>query len=161
MAATPLASEVSRMYDNFNIVKRILIVRNDSTTAWENSDYVLEKGEIGIGYLDVNDRKRPIMKVGDGVNVWNLLPQSEYIFEKDLQLTHDFGRHKTTNGHVNAGGKGMTLSEWVFDALATTEEPQITLPKYVLSNYQAILEPSNEIGSKIVGFSWEGGYIPG
>jgi hypothetical protein len=66
-----------------NIIPRILIVRNDSTTAWEESSYILRKGEIGIAYLYDGDITKPIIKVGDGINIWTALPQAERVFETD------------------------------------------------------------------------------
>ena len=30
----------------------IIILRNDSTTAWESSSYKLRKGEVGIEFLN-------------------------------------------------------------------------------------------------------------
>jgi hypothetical protein len=56
-------------------------------------------------------KKVPIIKVGDGVNTWKDLPQAEGVFTEDQILTYNFGRHKTSNGFVNAGGMGMTTSE--------------------------------------------------
>lgn len=50
----------------------IIILRSDSTTAWESSSYKLRKGEVGIEFLENNKVK---MKVGiDGQKTWSELP---------------------------------------------------------------------------------------
>jgi hypothetical protein len=80
-----------------NIVQldQILVIRNDTTTAWKTSKYILLKGEIGIAWLFVDNERKPIVKIGNGEDLWQDLPQSEYVFENDLHLTYDFGKHKT------------------------------------------------------------------
>ena len=50
----------------------IIVLRNDSTTAWEQGSYKLQKGEAGIEYLDNGKVK---IKVGlDGQKSWKELP---------------------------------------------------------------------------------------
>lgn len=50
----------------------IIVLRNDNTTAWENSSYKLLKGEIGLEILDSGKVK---MKIGvDGAKTWAELP---------------------------------------------------------------------------------------
>ena len=59
----------------------IIILRNDSTTAWESSSYQLRKGEVGIEFLDNGKVK---MKVGiDGKKTWSQLP---YVGAQDAQV---------------------------------------------------------------------------
>ena len=112
---------------NRQVLDMVLIVRNDKTTVWQNSTYKLEKGELGIGYYD---NGKVIVKIGaeDGSKAWKDCKQVEDILEKDLILTYNFGRHTTSNGFVNAGGTGMTVQEWLEDALSVTEDPTVTHP---------------------------------
>lgn len=146
--------------ENFVKVKQILVVRNDSTTNWELSNYVLQSGEVGIGWL--KDSGKPITKVGDGIHTWMQLPQSEYVFLEDLQLSYDFGRHKTVNGIVNAGGNGMTVSEWIKDALTEILAPKITQPNYTVTVQDVTTDTmTNEIGSKINTITWSTLFTPG
>ena len=148
-----------------NEIKTIIILRNDSTTAWESSDWVLKSGEIGVGYMTVTDEETqaakqvPIIKVGDGVNVWKNLPQAEGVFENDVILTYNFGKHTTSNGFVNAGGKGMTTSEWLIDALSVTEEPSITQPTASMS--ASFTPSSGETGTAITKLNWNGSFTDG
>ena len=98
-------------------LSRILVVRNDSVAEWESSEYILEKGEFGVGFWERNGQLLPIVKLGDGVNIWVDLPQTEHVLTEDLVISDTFGRHKAVNGYVNAGGTGMTITEWIKDAL--------------------------------------------
>jgi hypothetical protein len=136
----------------------VLIVRNDKTTAWEGSSYKLEKGELGIGYYD---NGKVVVKIGaeDGSKTWKDCKQVEDILEKDLILTYNFGRHTTSNGFVNAGGQGMTVSEWLEDALSVTENPDITLPE---ASITASFTPSSgEVGTAITAVNWNGTFTDG
>lgn len=136
----------------------ILIVRNDKTTVWQNSTYKLEKGELGIGYYD---NGKVIVKIGaeDGTKAWKDCKQVEDILEKDLILTYNFGRHTTTNGFVNAGGNGMSVMEWLEDALSVTEEPAITLPEASIS--ASFTPSSGEAGTAITKVNWNGTFTDG
>lgn len=136
----------------------VLIVRNDGITAWENAEaYKLQKGELGIGYLDNGN---VIVKSGvDGNTVWAECPQVEGVLEKDLILTYNFGRHTTTNGFVNAGGKNMTVGAWIEDALSVTKNPEITLPT---TSITASFTPSSgEAGTAITKVNWNGTFTDG
>ena len=108
-----------------NTINTVIVLRNDQTTVWEESGVVMLKGEVGIGYLDNGN---VIAKLGDGQHSWKDLPQIEGVFETDQILTYNFGRHKTVNGKVNAGGKGMTTSEWLLDALSESLDPKTNYP---------------------------------
>lgn len=142
----------------------ILIVRNNSTTDWGTTSYCLQKGELGIGYLDNGN---VIVKSGvDGKTTWANCPQVEGVFENDLTLTYDFGRFKTKNGSVNAGGKGMTTSEWLLDALSevlnpTTKYPTVSLTGGVYIGSNSGTSTTCEIGSKITGLRWDGTFNAG
>ena len=134
-------------------INTIVVLRNDSTTNWEQANaYKLKKGEVGIGYLDNGNI---IAKLGiDGTKTWSELPQIEGVFENDVTLTYDFGKYKTTNGFVNAGGKGMTTSEWLLNALSEIKNPVITDPTYKLS--ASITGSGSEIGSYVNKINWTG-----
>ena len=147
-----------------NQINTIIVLRNDSTTAWADSQYKLQSGEVGVGYMDRtledgSTKKVPIIKVGDGQNVWSDLPQAEGVFENDVILTYNFGKHTTSNGFVNAGGKGMTTSEWLIDALSVTEEPDITKPDASIS--ASFTPSSGETGTAITKVNWNGTFTDG
>lgn len=147
-----------------NQINTIIVLRNDSTTDWAKSDYILLSGEVGVGYMtrtleDGNTKQVPIIKVGDGINTWSDLPQAEGVFENDVILTYNFGRHTTSNGFVNAGGTGMTTSEWLIDALSVTEEPTITKPDASIS--ASFTPSSGEAGTSITKVNWNGTFTDG
>ena len=131
-------------------INTVIVLRNDQTTAWESSEHVMLAGEVGIGYLPNGN---VIAKLGDGVHTWSSLKQLEGVLENDIALTYNFGRHTIQNGSVNAGGKGMTTSQWLIDALSEIKEPTITKPNASLS---ASAVGGGEIGSYITGLKWDG-----
>jgi hypothetical protein len=138
-------------------IQTILIVRNDGTSNWEKSDYCLLKGELGIGYLENGN---VIVKSGvDGNTKWASCPQVEGVLEKDLILTYNFGRHTTSNGFVDAKGKGMTVSQWIEDALSVTKAPTITYPSASMS--AAFKYGSTEAGDYVTAVTWDGGFSSG
>lgn len=137
-------------------INTILVLRNDSTTAWESEDsYILLKGELGVGYLENGN---VIVKSGDGETHWKKLPQVEGVFENDLTLTYDFGRHKTSNGYVEVAAKGMTTSEWLLDALSEVQEPSIAQPSITTT---ASIVGGGEMGAYVTGVKWTGTYTDG
>lgn len=141
----------------------VIILRNDSTTDWATSERVLESGEVGVGYLDNGN---VIVKAGDGEHKWAELPQVEGVFEQDQILTYNFGRHKTQNGYVNAGGAGMTTSQWLMDALSEILNPTINYPSVSMTGGAYIEGASStatsaEIGSKITALRWDGSFSAG
>lgn len=139
-----------------NTINTVIVLRNDQTTVWEESGVVMLKGEVGIGYLDNGN---VIAKLGDGQHSWKDLPQIEGVFETDQILTYNFGRHKTVNGKVNAGGKGMTTSEWLLDALSESLDPKTNYPTASLAAGTVTTDTGNyEIGSKITKFAWNGSH---
>ena len=143
-----------------NTINTVIVLRNDQTTSWESSNHVMLKGEVGIGYLPNGN---VIAKLGtyDGINeatkkTWKDLPQIEGVFTEDQILTHNFGRHKTSNGSVNAGGAGMTVSEWLIDALSETLNPKTNYPTANLKADGYTTDTgTNEIGSKIKAIKWK------
>lgn len=150
----------------------IIVLRNGSKEAWEaEGSYVLKAGEVGVGYMSVKktvdgEEKNvqvPIIKVGDGSDTaWKDLPQAEGVFEEDQILTYNFGRHTTSNGFVNAGGKGMTTSEWILDALSEVKDPTVAQPSFTLSASTITTDTGNyEIGSKVTKIKWDGTFNSG
>ena len=138
---------------NVKTIDTVIVLRNDQTTAWESSDYVMFKGEVGIGYLANGN---VIAKLGDGEHTWKDLKQLEGVFEEDLTLTHNFGRHKTVNGSVNAGGAGMTTSQWLINALSEVLNPKTNYPTAKLeANGYTTDTGTNEVGSKIKAIKWK------
>lgn len=97
--------------------RTILIVRNDGITAWEESDYCLRKGELGIGYLPNGNI---IVKSGvDGNTPWLECPQVEGVFEDNLTLTYAFGKYAPdASGSFELKTKNKTMSEVMLDAFA-------------------------------------------
>lgn len=134
-------------------INTIIVLRNDQTTNWESSEHVMLPGEVGIGYLENGN---VIAKLGDGEHTWKALPQIEGVLEENQTLTYDFGRHKTINGSVDAGGKGMTVSQWILDALSEVLNPKTTYPTASLeANGYTTDTGTNEIGSKIKAIKWK------
>jgi hypothetical protein len=142
-------------------INTVIVLRNDSTTEWASSDYKLLPGEVGVGYMtrdlgNGNTKQVPIIKVGDGENTWKDLPQAEGVFEDNLTLTYNFGKHKTSNGSVDAGGKGMTTSEWLLDALSEILNPTITYPTASLQADGVETDTGDkEVGSYITKIKWK------
>ena len=150
----------------------VIVLRNGSKEAWEaEGSYKLKPGEVGVGYMTVTKgegdaavtKTVPIVKIGsDGETAWKDLPQAEGVFEEDQILTYNFGRHTTKNGFVNAGGKGMTTSEWLLDALSVTKDPSISQPSFSLATDTITTNTGNrEIGSKVKSIKWNGTFNSG
>lgn len=97
----------------------IIVLRNDQTTAWEESSYVLDKGELGIGYTADG---KVIVKAGIGKTsgkTWKDLPQVEGVFEDDLTLTYAFGKYAPgDSGSFVLNTAGKTMSEVMLDAFS-------------------------------------------
>lgn len=140
----------------------IIVLRNDKSTDWADSKVILKPGELGVSYIYEADGvtvKNVVVKAGDGEHTWAELKQIESLLEKDIILTYNFGRHTTSNGFVNAGGTGMTTSEWLIDALSVTEEPDITKPD---ASMTASFTPSSgEAGTAITKVNWSGTFTDG
>lgn len=144
-------------------INTIIVLRNDTKQAWETENsYILVPGEVGVGYMTVGEgdavKQVPIVKIGDGQHSWKDLPQAEGVFEEDLTLTYNFGRHTTTNGFVNVAAKGMTTSEWLLDALSEVKQPTIVEPKVELS---ASVVGGGEMGAYVTGVKWDGKWTDG
>lgn len=140
----------------------IIVLRNDKSTDWATSSVILKAGELGVSYIYEADGvtvKNVVVKAGDGEHTWAELKQIEGVFENDVILTYDFGRHTTSNGFVNAGGTGMTTSEWLIDALSVTKDPEITKPD---ASMTASFTPSSgETGTAITKVNWAGTFTDG
>ena len=132
----------------------IIVLRNDKSTDWADSDVILREGELGVSYLDNGN---VMVKAGDGLNKFKDLKQVESVLESDITLTYNFGRHKTSNGYVDAGGKDMTMTQWVVDALSEVLPPVINYPNATLAKGTVTTDTGDtEIGSKITKFAWAG-----
>ena len=133
----------------------IIVLRNDSSTDWANSNVVLKSGELGVSYLENGN---VMVKAGNGVDKWADLAQVESVLESDMMLTYSFGKHTVpTGGSLNAGGTNMTMSQWIADALKKTVEPTIArYPNAGLSASCSNSGASLEIGSYITSVSYTG-----
>ena len=132
--------------NNFQI-NRILILRNDNTTAWETSTYILEKGEMGVGYYRVEGNTSIITKIGDGKSTWRELPQTDRVITDNIVITSDFGKYKTTAGRAEIKTDGKLFSEWILDALTEVKEPELTPPNYTLKKVWF----NTDLGENVVG----------
>lgn len=136
----------------------VIVLRNDSSTDWANSEVILKSGEVGVAYLDNGN---VMVKAGNGKDKWSALPQVESVLENNMLLTYSFGKHSVpTGGYVDAGGKDMTFSQWFADALKKTVEPTIkNYPNVSLSAAVAATDTGNyEIGSYITSVSYTGSF---
>jgi hypothetical protein len=141
----------------------IIVLRNDKSTDWANSEVILKEGELGVSYLENGN---VMVKAGNGVDKWADLSQVESVLEKDMMLTYSFGKHSVpTGGSLNAGGTNMTMSQWIADALKKTVEPTIVQPSASLSAspsgdtiyYNSTAKQYyGEIGDKINKLNWDG-----
>lgn len=68
--------------NNTNRFDMILIVRNDGTSAWQNSDYCLQKGELGLEYL-ANGKVKMKAGAATGDKTWKEL---SYVGADDAQV---------------------------------------------------------------------------
>jgi hypothetical protein len=133
----------------------VIVLRNDSSTDWANSEVILRQGEVGVSYLDNGN---VMVKAGNGTDKWSDLPQVESVLENDMLLTYSFGKHTVPSGsYVNAGGKDMTFSQWFADSLKKTVEP--TIKRYPNAGLSASCSNSGaslEVGSYITSVSYTG-----
>jgi hypothetical protein len=137
----------------------IIVLRNDKSTDWADSEVILREGELGVSYIDLGEGKTNVMvKAGNGVDKFADLPQVESVLESDMMLTYSFGRHSVPAGSfLNAGGTNMTMSQWIADALKQTVEP--TIKRYPNAGLSASCSNSGkdlEIGSYITSVSYTG-----
>lgn len=145
-------------------INTVIVLRNDQSTAWEKSDYVLLEGEVGICYLDGG---KVMAKVGDGEHTWADLPQIESIIEDEITLTHNFGRYKTSNGSVTTtDAKGKSVSEWLIHALSEVLNPKTNYPTLSMTGGVYVEGASSttttcEIGSKITALRWDNNFSAG
>lgn len=112
------------------VLSTIIVLRNDSSTAWASSDVVLERGEMGIAYLP---NGKVIAKLGDGVNTWDKLSQVEGVYENNLVLTKQFGKYVPVNGMVEVPCEGMTSAELILDAFSEESNPSVSQPSASIS----------------------------
>lgn len=141
----------------------IIVLRNDTSTDWATSNVILRSGELGVSYLENGN---VIVKAGNGTDTWADLPQVESVLESDMMLTYSFGKHSVpAGGSKNAGGTGMTMSQWIADALKNTVDPTVVQPSASLSaspTGSTIYYNSTdkkyygEMGDKITKLNWDG-----
>jgi hypothetical protein len=143
------------------ILDTIIVLRNDKSTDWASSNVILRSGELGVSYIYDADGvtiKNVVVKAGDGKHTWKDLPQVESVLESDILLTYSFGKHTVpTGGFKNAGGTGMTMTQWIADSLKQTVEP--TIKRYPNVSLTASCNNSGaslEIGSYITSVSYTG-----
>lgn len=145
-------------------INTVIVLRNDKSTAWEQSSHVLLEGEVGISYLENGN---VIAKLGDGEHTWADLPQIEGVLEDEITLTHNFGRYKTTNGKVKTtDAKGKTISEWLIHALSEVLNPKTNYPTLSMTGGVYVEGASStttkcEIGSKITALRWDNTFSSG
>lgn len=139
----------------------IIVLRNDKSTDWADSEVILREGELGVSYLDNGN---VVVKAGDGSNKFSDLKQVEGVFEQPVTLTQNFGYYND----VPAGGYktyndtlGMTTSEFLLSALKKTVEPTITQPSASLSASATVENNDPEIGAKITALKWDGSFSAG
>ena len=136
-----------------NKLTTIIVLRNDKSSNWATSQAILKPGELGISYLDNGN---VVVKAGNGTDTWESLPQVESVLERDMLLTYNFGKHKVVNGSINAGGKDMTLSQWMFDALSEILYPISNYPSASLKVTDIDTDTGDtEVGSFITKISWK------
>lgn len=130
-----------------NTLKTRIVIRNDTTAAWEAANPVLLKGEMGIEY-DTNK-----FKIGDGVTAWNSLGYAPEIdasavtLTKDITATYAFGKYSPdSTGSVNIPAEGKTLEEFLQNALAEEKDPVITKPSIAIKLNEA---KGYEVGTKV------------
>ena len=143
----------------------IIVLRNDhgeGTTKFgsANSNVILRAGEVGVHYLD---NGKVMVKIGDGQSAWKDLKQAEAIFEQDQMITRSFGKYTTSDSKpVNAGGAGMTTSEWLMSCLSETIAPTITQPSYSLKAGTITTNTgTTEVGSSVTKLGWDGSFGAG
>ena len=136
----------------------IIVLRNDHDGEVKfdsaESNVTLRPGEVGIHYLENGNI---MVKAGDGETAWADLPQVESVLENDVMLTYSFGKHSVSaGGSLNAGGKGMTFSQWVQDALKKTVNPTVTQPNASMTASVDNTGAALEVGSYITKIKWDG-----
>lgn len=142
-------------------LNRILIIRNGELAAWETTNYILQKGEFGVGFWkDENGNPfAPIIKIGDGERFWSDLPQTSQVLTEDLKISSSFGAYKVTDGFLNAGGKGKTFLEWAQEALCHEHIESEHVRTRPTSEFTEVIVTTNtntlEPGSKITNISWK------
>lgn len=80
---------------NETIINTVIVLRNDSTTAWESSEYKLAKGEVGVAFGGENTK--PKLKIGDGVHTWAELPYFGGDDAQIYQVAYNYGETQPTN----------------------------------------------------------------
>lgn len=133
-----------------------LVLRNDIYTAWESTNPILLKGEIGVEYnpsapteqgnLDYSVK----IKVGDGVNTWNDLPYFggdseviENVTQEVTNITNILGDEKTEGSVIYRVG---TLEEAVSSKAEKTEVEEALAGK---ADASALAEVEATVATKV------------
>lgn len=133
-----------------------LVLRNDIYTAWESTNPILLKGEIGVEYnpsapteqgnLDYSVK----IKVGDGVNAWNDLPYFggdseviENVTQEVTNITNILGDEKTEGSVIYRVG---TLEEAVSSKAEKTEVEEALAGK---ADASALAEVEATVATKV------------
>lgn len=147
-------------------ISRILIIKNDESVNWEQSNYKLQKGELGIGYLPNGN---VVVKIG-GVNEngeplsWPECPKIESVFDENLVITEKFGIYdpsSNNSGHIIIDTQGKTISQVMQEALSVRKNPEITQPIFEVTTDFKTDTGTFEVGSKISEISWLGNFQDG
>ena len=133
-----------------------LVLRNDIYTAWESTNPILLKGEIGVEYnpsapteqgnLDYSVK----IKIGDGVNAWNDLPYFggdseviENVTQEVTNITNILGDEKTEGSIIYRVG---TLEEAVSSKAEKTEVEEALAGK---ADASALAEVEATVATKV------------
>ena len=147
-------------------ISRILIIKNDESVNWEQSNYKLQKGELGIGYLPNGN---VVVKIG-GVDEngellsWPECPKIESVFDENLVITEKFGIYDPSSdnsGHITIDTQGKTISQVMQEALSIRKNPEITQPIFEVTTDFKTDTGTFEVGSKISEISWAGNFQDG
>ena len=114
------------MFDSIftNVIMTKLILRNDVSSEWENSDIVLEKGEPALE-IDA-DKKVAKIKIGDGYHVFNDLPYStltpDEIQDMIDKAAFNAGSIQSVSldSGTNNGTLKLTVNNTVYDNISVT-----------------------------------------
>ena len=109
-------------------INTVIVLRNDKTTAWENSEYVLQEGEVGLEILDDNSGKVK-MKIGTGDKKWSQLPYFGGSESKFLEFNSKDELDAYSKANLNPGDIAIVKT-------LISGEDNYSYTSYVLDNNQ-------------------------
>ena len=109
-------------------INTVIVLRNDKTTAWENSEYILQEGEIGLEILDDNSGKVK-MKIGTGDKKWSQLPYFGGSESKFLEFNSKAELDAYSKADLNPGDIAIVKT-------LISGEDNYSYTSYVLDNNQ-------------------------